>query len=252
MKRNIKLTVAYDGTRYQGFQRLGHTDNTIQEKLEICLSRLLEEEIQVIGSSRTDAGVHALEQVVNFYTEHPMEVLEMKHHLNRYLPEDIVIKDSEVVPDNFHSRYWNEKKTYLYRIHTNQIPPVFERKYVYNLGKSLDVIRMRTAAALLIGEKDFQGFCNKNMKKSSVRSVDAIEIIQTETEVQVYLTANGFLYNMVRIIVGTLIEIGLHEREIGSIHEILDEKVRAQAGYLVPAQGLILYRNHFLDKSDKA
>jgi len=245
MKRNIKLSVAYDGTRYKGFQRLSDNDNTIQNKIETCLSRLLDEEILVIGASRTDAGVHALDQIVNFQIKNEMNITEMQFNINKYLPEDIIIREIEEVPLNFHSRYWIEKKTYIYRIHTDRIPPLFERRFVYNLGKQLDVDKMKEASKLLIGKKDFLGFSKKNMKKSSVRNIYDIEFISTDTELQIFFTADGFLYNMVRIIVGTLIEIGIGQREINSINEIFLNGIRAEAGYLVPASGLFLYKNYF-------
>ncbi len=245
MKRNIKLTIAYEGTRYKGFQRLGDEDNTIQEKIEKCISRLLDEDIKVIGASRTDAGVHALDQIVNFQTQNEMSMTEIQLNLNKFLPEDIIIRDIEEVQLNFHSRYWINNKTYLYRIYTDIIPPLFERNFVYYLGKQLDINKMKEGAKLLIGEKDFQGFCKKNMKKSSVRNVYNIEFVPTNTELQIFFTADGFLYNMVRIIVGTLIEIGLNQRDINSINEILSSGIRAEAGYLAPAQGLILYKNYF-------
>ncbi|MDF2700603.1 MAG: truA [Haloplasmataceae bacterium] len=245
MKRNIKLTIAYEGTKYLGFQRLGDSENTIQEKLEKCLSRLLEEEILVIGASRTDAGAHALDQIVNFHTYNQMELDDMLVNINKFLPEDIITSKIEEVSDSFHSRYWVDKKTYLYRIYTGVVPPLFERKFVYFLGKNLDINKMKKASQLLIGEKDFQGFSRKNTKKSTVRNIYNIEFKVIDNELQLYFTADGFLYNMVRILVGTLIEIGLNQREIESINEIFANGVRAEAGYLVPASGLVLFKNHF-------
>jgi tRNA pseudouridine38-40 synthase len=249
MKRNIKLVIAYEGTRYKGFQRLGQDELTIQAKLESCLSRLLEEEILVIGASRTDAGVHALAQIVNFHTTNRLSLDEMHQSLNKFLPEDIIIQSIEEVDEQFHSRYFIDRKTYLYRIHTASIPPLFERHFVYNLGKSLNLDKMKQAAHLLMGTHDFQGFCKRKMKKSTVRTIHQMEFNQTNTEIEVYITANGFLYNMVRIIIGTLIEIGLGLREIETITEILELGIRAEAGYLVPASGLILYQNEV--KTDK-
>lgn len=245
MKRNIMLIIAYDGTRYKGFQRLGNEELTIQAKLEACLSKLLAESILVIGASRTDAGVHALEQVVNFHTENPMPVSEIQEALNRYLPEDIIVKSVFEVAATFHSRYWIQKKTYVYRIHTSPIPPLFERHYVYNLGQRLDLERMKKASQYLLGTHDFQAFTKRKTKKSTIRTIYSIDFVLEGSEVQIYLTANGFLYNMVRIIVGTLIEVGKGLRSPESICELLTNKVRSEAGYLVPSQGLTLYKNYF-------
>jgi tRNA pseudouridine38-40 synthase len=249
MKRNIKLVLAYEGTRYKGFQRLGQEELTIQAKLEACLSRLLEEEILVIGASRTDAGVHALAQIVNFHTTNPLSLDEIHQALNKFLPEDIIVQTIEEVDANFHSRYFIDQKTYLYRIHTASIPPLFERRFVYNLGKPLNLEKMKQAATLFVGTHDFQGFCKRKMKKSTIRTIYQVMFKQTESEIQVFITADGFLYNMVRIMIGTLIEIGLESREINTITEILEMGIRAEAGYLVPASGLILYENVL--KTDK-
>ncbi|NLG82703.1 MAG: tRNA pseudouridine(38-40) synthase TruA [Bacilli bacterium] len=248
MKRNLKLTIAYDGTRYNGFQRLGDTKNTIQEKLETCISRFLNEDIKIIGASRTDAGVHAYEQIINFYTNSDIDDTELRDNLNFYLPEDIVVTSVEDAPSNFHSRYWVVRKTYLYRIYTSPIPPLFERNYVYNLGKKLDVERMREASNLFIGEKDFQAFSKRNGKKDTIRTVYNLEIIETEKEVDIYITANSFLYNMVRIIVGTLIEVGLHKRELDSITKAFETCDRTLSGFTAPPEGLFLYKNYFTVK----
>lgn len=248
MKRNLKLTIAYDGTRYNGFQRLGDTNNTIQEKLETCISRFLNEDIKVIGASRTDAGVHAFEQIINFYTNSDIDLIELRDKLNFYLPEDIVVTSVEEAPINFHSRYWVVRKTYLYRIYTSPLPPLFERNYVYNLGKKLDVDRMKAASKLFIGEKNFQAFSKRTGKKDTVRTIYDIEIIETDKEVNIYVTGNSFLYNMVRIIVGTLIEVGLHEREFDTIIKAFETGDRTLSGFTAPPEGLFLYKNYFTVK----
>ncbi|PKM93259.1 MAG: tRNA pseudouridine(38-40) synthase TruA [Firmicutes bacterium HGW-Firmicutes-1] len=242
MDKNFRITISYDGTKYLGWQRQ-NTDNdkTIQGKLENILSKMAEEKIEIIGSGRTDAGVHARMQVANFHWETKESAKNVKSYLNKYLPEDIVITEVKEVSDRFHSRYNVKSKTYLYRIFTKSEHPIFERKYVYHLGGNYNLEKMKEAAALLIGEHDFKGFSSKNVKKSTIRNIYDIDIEQTDREILIYIKANGFLYNMVRIIVGTLIEIGLNEREVKSIYTIFEQKDRAAAGITVPAQGLILY-----------
>ncbi|ERJ13033.1 tRNA pseudouridine synthase A protein [Haloplasma contractile SSD-17B] len=249
MKRNIKLTIAYDGSKYRGWQRLKNTDNTIQGKIEQCLSKYFDTDISIIGSSRTDAGAHALDQVANFHVDTDIELDCLHRDLNRYLPEDIIIVTVEDVQERFHSRFWSDKKTYLYRIHTNPIiPPLFERHYVFNLGKELNLDKMNEAIPLFIGKKEFQGFSKRKVKKNTVRTIENIKIEQEGDQILIYLTADGFLYNMVRIIVGTLIEIGLGDRNKDTIKHIFETESREQAGFTAPAEGLVLYKNHFEEK----
>jgi tRNA pseudouridine38-40 synthase len=240
-KRNIRLDIMYEGTKYQGWQRLGNTDNTIQGKIENVLSKMTEETIQIIGSGRTDAGVHAYQQVANFntYSQKPLD--EMKTYLNEYLPQDISITEIKEASERFHSRYNVMEKTYLYRIWREDYPPIFERPFVYWLNTPLNLDRIKEATSKLIGEHDFQGFTNKKTKKSTVRNIKDIKIETTPNEIRFYLIADGFLYNMARIIVGTLIEIGREKRTINSIDHIFDSQVRSQAGEKVPAQGLTLH-----------
>lgn len=243
MKQNIKLNVTYDGSNYNGFQRLVNNKNTIQEKIETCISRYLNEEIQVVGSSRTDAGVHAQAQIVNFYTTKVIDELELLKDINYYLPKDIAVTKVEKVSERFHSRFWSVEKTYRYRILTGIVPNVFERQYIFHLGKTCDIERMRQASTYLIGEHDFQGFTARKTKKNTVRNVKEISIRQIGDEIIIDITANGFLYNMVRIIVGTLIEVGIQQREMESIKDILYNQTRQEAGFLAPASGLMLIKN---------
>lgn len=246
MKKNYKITLQYDGTRYDGWQRQGNTDNTIQGKLEAVLKKLAGAEVEIDGSGRTDAGVHALGQVANFRLEETIEDQQMtaayvKDYLNRYLPEDIAVIQCEEVGERFHSRLNASKKTYVYHIEMSDKKDVFRRKYVYGMGKQLDVARMEEAAACLIGEHDFASFMTgKKTKKSTVRTMDSVEIKVQGTELTITYTANGFLYNMVRILTGTLIEVGLGKTRPGLVADILKAKDRQAAGYTAPAEGLFL------------
>ena len=238
--RNLRLDICYDGTRYRGWQRLPGQDDTIQGKLETTLSRILEEPIQVDGSGRTDAGVHAMGQVANFHCESDMPCSEILPRLRQYLPEDIGIYSCRDVPPRFHARLNARSKTYCYRIWNSREPCVFQRRYVAVMPQALDLEAMKQAASLLTGEHDFSAFCgNAKMKKSTVRRIDAIDICRQGEEIRLTFTGNGFLYNMVRILVGTLVEVGSGEREVQSIPSLFGGK-RESAGFLAPAQGLCL------------
>lgn len=237
---NYRLLIQYDGTRYEGWQRQKTTDNTIQGKIEAVLSKMTGEDIEIKGASRTDAGVHAKAQVANVVltTEHNPK--RIRNYLNHYLPEDIGVTEVKEVSDRFHSRLNAGEKTYIYRISTNSIKNVFERKYIYELNKSLDIEQMKEAAGYLIGEHDFQSFCAKKMKKSTVRELVDIQFKQTDGELCITYRGSGFLYNMARILTGTLIEVGLHERTPESMARILAAGERAKAGHTAPAKGLCL------------
>lgn len=240
--KNYRIVIQYDGTRYRGWQSQNSTDETIQGKIAAVLARLSGEEVQVIGSGRTDAGVHAMGQVANFHMRGNHTTDEIRDYLNQYLPEDIAVSLVEEVDERFHSRYQAMDKTYLYRIHTGLVPEVFERKYVYDYKIPLSVERMRQAAALLVGTHDFKSFCgNKKMKKSTVRTIYDIRIEELAQEIRIYYTGDGFLQNMVRILTGTLIEIGDGRREPEDILRILEALDRAVAGYTAPACGLTLF-----------
>lgn len=238
--RNLRLDICYDGSRYRGWQRLSGMENTIQGKLEDCLSRILNEPIQISGSGRTDAGVHALGQVANFHCTSPMPAEEILSSLRRYLPEDIGIRSCREVSERFHARLSAREKTYRYRLWTGDDPCVFERKYVTVLREPLDEEKMARAAELFTGSHDFRAFCtNSRMKKSTVRTIYAIRIDRNGPELDISVTADGFLYNMMRILVGTLVEVGRGERASESIPALFGA-VRAEAGFLAPAQGLCL------------
>ena len=238
--RNIRLDICYDGTRYRGWQRLANNDNTIQAKLEKALSRILDEPIEISGSGRTDAGTHALGQVANFHCNSTMPAEEILKQLRMYLPEDIGIYSCKNVSPRFHARLNAKTKTYRYRVWCSEQPCVFDRRFVYIQPGNFDVDLMTRAAAYFLGEHDFSAFCaNKNMKKSTVRYIEKFDIRRSENELEFQVTGNGFLHHMVRIMVGTLLEVGRGERKPESIPMLFGAE-RAQAGELIPSCGLCL------------
>lgn len=245
--KNYKMTVAYDGTRYKGWQVLRDTDATIQGKLQKVLESLAGHPVEVIGSGRTDAGVHAREQVANFHMEWEGKPSDLREAINGFLPEDIAVNTLEEVDDRFHSRFCATSKTYRYRIHTDLASNVFERKYVYHYtDMPLDVEAMKRAAQRLVGTHDFASFCgNRRMKKSTVRTILSIDVTQRGGEVWMDYTGDGFLQNMVRIMTGTLIEVGTHRREAESVEDILAARDRSAAGYTAPPQGLTLMKVNY-------
>ena len=249
--KNYKITIQYDGTRYKGWQVQKSTDMTIQGKIQDVLTAMAGQEIEVIGSGRTDAGVHAYGQVANFHVPKHFKASEILEYLNHYLPMDIAVLNIEEVDERFHARFHAVSKTYAYRIHTSTIPNVFERKYMYTYTEFLDVSAMRKAAQYMLGTHDFAAFCgNKNMKKSTVRTVTSIDIQEKENEIEISYTGDGFLQQMIRIMTGTLIEVGNRKKYPEDIPQILERKVREHAGYTVPAEGLALkqveYQNNTL------
>lgn len=238
--RNLRLDICYDGSRYRGWQRLSNTENTIQQKLETALSRILGEEIEISGSGRTDAGTHAQGQVANFHCQSQMSCEEILQQLRRYLPEDIGIISCKNVSPRFHARLNAKTKTYCYRVWNSDKPCVFERKYVYQYIGKLDVSAMSDAAKLFQGEHDFSAFtANKRSKKSTVRYIESFRVETREDEIVFTVTGNGFLHHMVRIMVGTLLEIGRGERSVESLLSLFGG-AREDAGELIPACGLCL------------
>ena len=238
---NFKLTIEYDGTRYDGWQRQRTTEQTIQGKIERVLSRMTDKEIEIDGAGRTDAGVHAKAQVANVHLAPHWKPEQIQQYLNEYLPDDIGIVSVEEVSERFHARLWATGKCYSYHIGTDKKKCVFDRKYRYPLGKTLDVEEMRKAASVLLGTHDFKAFCgNPKMKKSTVRTIEEIRIEEYPHEIKIVYKGNGFLQYMVRILTGTLIEVGLHERSADSIQQLLDGQERKYAGATAPAQGLCL------------
>ncbi len=236
-----KMTLAYDGSRYSGWQKQGNTENTIQAKIEGVLSRLLEEPVEAAGSGRTDEGVHALAQVASFRTERVFDSDRLTAECNRYLPQDIRVLSTVLTYPRFHARLSATGKWYEYRIDNGPVARVFERKYLTRVEEPLDIAAMREAAAFLLGEHDFASFCdNKHMKKSTVRHLCEIVLEEREGILTIALHGDGFLYHMVRILCGTLIEVGLGERSPYGMQRILEARDRSAAGRLAPAQGLFL------------
>ena len=240
--RNFKLTLSYDGSRYKGWQKLGSTDNTIQQKVEETLSRITGEQISVHGSGRTDAGVHARAQVCSFQTETALDVNFMLTKLRQFLPEDMGAEQLEEVDGRFHARYQAKQKCYVYRVWNSDAPNVFERKYLYRFAEPLDLPAMREAAAQMLGRRDFACFSTRaGSKKSTVRTLKEIRIERLGDELRFTYIGDGFLYNMVRILTGTLLEVGLHRLSPADISRILSDGQRRAAGFTVPPRGLCLW-----------
>lgn len=239
--RNFKMILQYEGTRYQGWQRQENSENTIQGKLEALLSKMCGHRVEVQGSGRTDAGVHAAGQVANAHMETERSAEEILLYMNSYLPEDIAVIAVEEVSERFHSRLNAKGKTYLYRVVNSALPHVFERKFTYRVEEKLDMEAMKKAAELLCGTHDFAAFTStKKSKKSTVRTVEEIRIEEQKDEIFFYFSGNGFLFHMVRILMGTLLEVGMGKREAVQMPDILESGKREQAGALVPARGLTL------------
>lgn len=244
-KKRVRLTVAYDGTAYHGWQ-LQPGAVTIESKLNECLSELLKEDIQVIGASRTDSGVHALGNVAVFDTCARMPADKISYALNQRLPEDIRIQKSEEVPLEWHPRRCESRKTYEYRIYRGEFPMPVKRLYALFTYHKLDVEKMRQAARYLEGEHDFKSFCQTGAQvETTVRTIYSAEIIEDGAELVVRVCGGGFLYNMVRIIVGTLLEVGQGKREPEDILKILEKRDRSAAGPTAPAHGLMLIKYEF-------
>ena len=242
MMTNYKMTLSYDGTRYRGWQKQGNTPDTLQEKTETVLSRLLEQTVEVNGCGRTDAGVHARMQVCSFRADTDMSPDELRAKLNRYLPEDIGCLALEAAPPRFHARLNCREKTYVYRIWTGEQPDIFDRKYRFTFTEPLDTDKMKKAAELLTGTHDYRAFTTAaHMKKSTVRTVTGIRLEKDGDELRLIFTGDGFLYNMVRILTGTLLEVGTGKRAPGEMPALLESKDRALAGFTAPPHGLILW-----------
>ena len=241
MERNFKLILCYDGTRYRGWQRQGNTSDTIQAKLEALLSRLLGRPVEVHGSGRTDAGVHAAGQAVSFLADTPKSCGELLSEIRQYLPEDIGALSLEEVPREFHARLSAREKTYVYRVWNSELPCVFERKYVYVFPRPLDLDAMASAAEVLCGRHDFAAFsAGKKKGRAATRTLYSVEVLRSGAEVRITYTGDGFLYNMARIMTGTLLEIGAGDRRADDIGRILSSQTRAEAGFTAPAKGLCL------------
>lgn len=239
--RNFRIVLQYEGTKYQGWQKQESTDNTIQGKLENILTKMVGNEVEVHGAGRTDAGVHAKGQVAHFKVNTEMSESQILKYLNQYLPEDIAVVSLKEAGERFHARLNAVGKIYQYRIVNSDIPHIFDRRYVYVVEKTLDIQKMRKAADILIGTHDFKAFTStKRGKKSTVRTIESIDIEKCDDEITLTYKGDGFLYHMVRILSGTLIEVGLSERSIESVADALASMDRKNAGILAPAKGLTL------------
>lgn len=240
------MILAYDGTAYKGWQRLPGAGRTVQEAVETALGRVLGEETAVLGAGRTDAGVHAEGQAANFHTASDRDLQEILADLNGALPLDVACRSLKGVPDRFHARYWAVEKTYRYRIHSHPIPDPFSQRYSLHVPEPLDIPAMESAAAELVGRRDFSAFAkHRGSRKGFERDLRTIRVQRNGPFVDILFTADGFLYNQVRIMTGALLEAGLGRLGPKDVRRILEGRDRAAAPGAVPAQGLCLVRIEF-------
>ena len=242
--RNIRMTIEYDGSKFKGWQKQnqkGSNVSTVQDKIETVLSKMTGEDIQVIGCGRTDTGVHAENYIANFHTNSDLSIDNMLNYLYEYLPEDIVVKAMKDTGDRFHARYNVIAKTYVYRINNNRFRNVFNKKYTCHIEEKLNVDEMKAAAKVLIGTHDFQSFTSlKPNTKPTVRTINYINITENNSMIEIEVNGNGFLLNMVRILSGTLMEVGKGNLKPSDVEKILEEKKKSAACPIAPAKGLCL------------
>ena len=248
--RRIKLIVAYDGTEYSGWQ-IQPEAPTIEMYLDKAIHELTGENVHVTGASRTDASVHAYGNVAVFDTESTIPGDRFTFALNRFLPDSIVIQDSWEVAGDFHPRHCNTRKTYEYRILNTAVPLPQKRNFTWHVAGSIDIEKMREAAAYIVGEHDFKSFCCvRTQAESTVRTIYSLEVLQEGNEIIIRIKGNGFLYNMVRIITGTLIQVGKERFEPEYVKQMLEAKDRTVAGQTAPPQGLTLVGIEYVDNDD--
>ncbi len=279
MPQNYRMTLAYDGSRYSGWQKQGNTENTIQERIETILAKLLNEKIELHGSGRTDAGVHALGQVANFKTNQARNLETLQNQLNQQLPADIRVLSLREAAPRFHARLNASRKHYRYQIDNHSVANIFERRYLarfsdrdyfYQLAAkqnrlvssqtqnaandllttnthrlchiAYDLDAMRQAASILTGEHDFKSFCdNRHIKKSTVRNLEQVTITENENHILTLdFYGDGFLYHMVRILTGTLLEVGIGTKSSEDMTHMINARNRETAGFTAPQQGLFL------------
>jgi tRNA pseudouridine38-40 synthase len=242
--RNLKLEIEYEGTNYCGWQVQNSSHKkSIQEVIEKTLRRILQEKIRLIASGRTDAGVHALAQVANFETKSNIRPQKLQRALNSLLPQDIVITAIEEKNPDFHSRFSAKSKTYRYSILNRSYPSALLRNTVYHYPYPLDIKLMQKEAKILLGKHNFKSFqASGKLERDPVRTIKSIKITKSQDRIYIDIEADGFLYNMVRNIVGTLLEIGRGKLPEGSLKKILSAKDRRLAGPTAPAKGLCLIR----------
>ena len=253
--RNLRLDICYDGTRYRGWQRLPGVENTIQGKLECTLSRILGEPVEVSGSGRTDAGVHALGFALNFHAETRIPPEKLPLAINQHLPPDIRVLCARVVPEEFHARYAAHTKTYLYRIHNHPIDSPFDAAYYTRVPRRLDESAMQAAAQQFVGTHDFLALCAAGSSAAAhgdtVRTITDCHVTRRGDEVDIEVTADGYLYNMVRILAGTLCEVGAGRLRAADIPAILASRDRSRAGPTLPAKGLFLKRVEYPERKEE-
>ncbi len=248
--RRIKLIVAYDGTEYSGWQ-IQPEAPTIEMCLDKAIHELTGENVHVTGASRTDAGVHAYGNVAVFDTESTIPGDRFTFALNRFLPDSIVIQDSWEVSVDFHPRHCNTRKTYEYRILNTAVPLPQKRNFTWHVAGSIDIEKMKEAAAYIVGEHDFKSFCCvRTQAESTVRTIYSLEVLQEGSEIIIRIKGNGFLYNMVRIITGTLIQVGKGRFMPEYVKHMLEAKDRTVAGQTAPPQGLTLVGIEYVDNDD--
>ncbi len=242
--KNYKLTIAYDGKRYKGFRKIKTSpDKTIQGKLENILGKLFEEEVEVISAVNTDPGVHAMVQVCNFKVEQPAHSLDKIHnYMETFLPDDIIVLTVEEVDERFHARYNVKSIVYEYRLWKSNATrrPLFERYQVKLMDKPLNALVMEEAARQLVGNHDFRAFSTKAKVKSTTKTMDFVDVKETDHEIIIRMSASGYLLNMERIIVGTLVQIGLYEKEIDAISKALSTLNSKHVGHKAMASALCL------------
>lgn len=243
MMRNIKLTIEFDGGRYNGWQRLGkgESSNTIENKLLEIIEKMTGKSSEIFCGARTEVGVHAYAQIANFKTDCDLKLFEIKNYFNRYLPMDIAVRNVEEVPERFHSSLNAKSKKYLYRISNGEFPSVFERKYMYHSFAKLDIKLMKEASKSLIGTHDFKAFSTVKKNKSTEKEIYSIEILNDkENEIEIIIHANDFLHNMARMMIAILMEIGAGRKKTSEIEAILNGKVNPDNLLPADAQGLFL------------
>lgn len=245
MRHNYKFVISYDGTRYHGWEKKPGID-TIQGKLENVLNKMTgdsSDPIELIGAGRTDAGVHARAMTANAILNTDLTETQIQEYMNTYLPEDISVNEVKACSDRFHARYNAIGKTYRYTCWYGASKPVFDRKYLAVLDKEPDIDKMRAAAEYLLGTHDFKSFCgNKKFKKSTVRTLDTINIEKSGNYIRFYFHGNGFLQNMVRILTGTLLEVGFGTISPDSVKDILEACDRSKAGPTARPEGLCMMK----------
>jgi len=244
MEQNYKIIVEYDGSNYSGWQIQKNTKQTIQQKLENALTKINKKRVQITGAGRTDAGVHAAGQSANFFLDVDIPVKKIPIALNTELPADIICKKAEKVDQDFHARYDARGKKYRYRLLNSNFNSVFVRNFVYNVYKKLDLKAMQSAAKIFEGSHDFASFCAAGSSvESTVREIYSIDLYPADNgEIWIDVMGNGFLYNMIRILAGTLIETGLGKKTLSEMECILQSCDRNNAGFTAPAQGLTLMK----------